>query len=118
MRRLEDGVELRRAEVRDGQAPRAARRLQVQAATVCIPGCNLMHPGLQPHASRAATVCIPGCNLMYPGLQPYVCRRLEVLEGSPLCADACIVLAWVVELGLGLGLGLGCARMHASSWPG
>ena len=55
---------------------------------------------------------------MYPGLQPYVCRRLEVLEGSPLCADACIVLAWVVELGLGLGLGLGCARMHASSWPG
>ena len=44
---------------------------------------------------------------MYPGLQPYVCRRLEVLEGSPLCADACIVLAWVVELGLGLGSGLG-----------
>ena len=55
---------------------------------------------------------------MYPGLQSYVCRRLEVLEGSPLCADAGLVLAWVVELGLGLGSELGCARVQAASWPG
>ena len=62
---------------------------------------------LQPYVSRAATVCIPGCNPMYPGLQPYVSRRLEVLEGSPLCADAGLVLACELGIGLGSGSGLG-----------
>ena len=32
------------------------------------------HAQLQQYVSQSATLCIPGCNPMYPGLQPYVRR--------------------------------------------
>jgi len=35
------------------------------------PGCNPMHPRLQPYVLQAATLLIPGCNPTDPRLQPY-----------------------------------------------
>ena len=44
-----------------------------------------MHPTLQPHASQAATLCIPGCNPMHP--RPYY-PLLNTLAVDDICAPS------------------------------